>query len=202
MEPKNFIGEVKIDETAAKDFYEKRKSDLIVKSGLKGALPDRQATFEESKETITNYLKEVEARSMLKGRSDEIYAELVENINGPYKTFQKAASKLGFSVNETDFFSKNDTVEAIGDIPVIIEASSNLKEFELSKPLEITKGYIIFEVVAKKDVDEEAFEKDKEEYSKKVRELRSNVVLEKWLRALEGKAKLEIKLEELEKYYK
>jgi len=202
LEPKNFLDKVKIGETAAKDFYEKRKSELIVKSNLKGALPDRQATFEESKETIENYLKEVEARSMLKGRSNEIYAELTEKISGSGETFQKAASRLDLAVKETDFFSKYDIIEEIGDIPVIIEASSNLKKFELSEPLEITKGYIMFEVVDKKVADEEAFKKDKEEYSKKVRELRSNMVLEKWLRTLEGKSKLAIKLEEIEKYYR
>jgi peptidyl-prolyl cis-trans isomerase D len=202
LEPKNFLDKVKIDENAARDFYEKRKGELIVKSNLKGALPDRQATFEESKETIENYLKEVEARSMLKGMSGEIYAGLIKKIKSEGETFQKAASKLDLTAGETDFFSRKDNIEAIGDIPVIVEASYSLKEFELSKPLEITKGYIIFEVVAKKDADNEEFEKNKEEYSKKVRAFRSNMVMEQWLRRLEDKSKLAIKLEEIEKYYR
>ena len=202
LEPKDFLDKVKIDENAAKDFYEKRKNELIIKSNLRGALPDRQATFEESKETLENYLKEAEARPMLKKRSDEVYAGLVEKMKSTGETFQKAAAKLGLAVKETDFFSKKDAVEAVGDTPIIIEASSNLKDFELSKPLEIPKGYIIFEVVGKKDVDEEAFKKDKEEYSKRVKDLRSNMVMEKWLKALEDRAKLAIKLDETEKYYK
>ena len=200
--PESFFDKVKIDENAAKDFYEKHKNELIVKSGLKGSSGDRQATFEESKGMIENHLKEIEARPMLKKRADEVYAGLIEKIKGPGETFQKAAAKLDLAIRETDFFSKKDTPEAIGDAPAIIGASSNLKDLELSKPLEITKGYIIFEVTGKKDADEEAFKKDKEEYSKKVRELRSNIVLEKWLKTLEDRSKLAIKLEEIEKYYK
>ncbi|MDP2929449.1 MAG: peptidylprolyl isomerase [Candidatus Omnitrophota bacterium] len=202
LEVKNFLDKVKIGEDAAKDFYEKRKSEFRIKSDLKGSSSDRQATFEESKEAIENHLKEVEARSMLKKRADEIYAGLIEKMKGAGETFQKAAAKLNLTVSETDFFSKKDTVEAVGDTPVIIEASSDLKDFELSKPVEIAKGYIIFEVAGKKDADEETFKKDKEEYSKKVWDLRSNMVLEKWLKALEDRAKLAIKLDETEKNYR
>ena len=197
-----FSNGVKISEDAVKDFYEKRKSEFRIKSDLKGSSGDRQATFEESKEAIENHLKEVEARSMLKKKADEIYAGLIEKMKGAGETFQKAAAKLNLTASETDFFSKYDTVEAVGDTPVIIEASSDLKDFELSKPVEIAKGYIIFEVAGKKDADEETFKKDKEEFSKKVWDLRSNMVLEKWLRDLEDRAKLAIKLDETEKYYR
>ena len=139
---------------------------------------------------------------MLKIRSGEIYKELLERTGNISETFVSAASKLGLNVKDTDFFSKKDSVEAIGDTPVIVETSYGLKDFELSKPLEIGKGYIIFEIVDKKAADEEAFAKEKEEYSKKVLEARSNLVMEKWLRGLEDKAKLAIKLEDADKHYR
>ena len=201
LDPKDHLDKVSIDENAAKDFYDKNKSELIVKSNLKGAIPDRPATFEESKADIEKYLKEVEARKMLKIRSGEIYKELLERIGNKGETFGKAAAKLDLNVKDTDFFSRKDSVEAVGDAPVIVEASYGLKDFELSKPLEIGKGYIIFEVIAKKDADEEAFAMESEEYSKKLLEARSNIVMEKWLKGLEEKAKLAIKLEDADKHY-
>jgi hypothetical protein len=201
LEPKDYLGKVNIDENAVKDFYDKNKSGLMVKSDLKGGAPDRPATFEESKSDIEKYLKEAEARKMLEERSGEIYRELREKTEDNGETFSKAASKLGLNVKDTDFFSRKDSVEAVGDASVITEVSRGLKDFELSKPLEIGKGYIIFEVVSRKAADEEAFAKEKEEYSKKALEARSNLVMEKWLKGLEEKAKLAIKLEDAEKYY-
>lgn len=201
LEPKDHIDKVSIDENVLKDFYDKNKGGFIIKSNLKGAIPDRPATFEESKADIEKYLKEVEARKMLKERSGEIYKELLERTGNKGETFVRAASKLGLNVKDTDFFSRKDTVEAVGDTPVIVEASYGLKDSELSGPLEIDKGYIIFEVVGKKAADEEAFAKEKEEYSKKVREARSNLIMEKWLKELEDKAKLAIKLEDADKHY-
>ena len=138
---------------------------------------------------------------MLKEKSGEIYKELMEGIGNKGETFAKAASKLGLNVKDTDLFSRKDSIEAVGDAPVIVEASYGLKDLELSKPLEIGKGYIIFEVVDKKAADEEAFAKEKEEYSKKLLEARSNLMMEKWLKELEEKAKLAIKLEDADKHY-
>lgn len=199
LEPKDYMDEVSIDEAAVKDFYEKNRAEIMVKSNLKGAIADRPATFEESKADIEKYFKEAKARLMLKDRSSEIYKELLERKNKG-ETFAKAASRLGLSVKDTGFFSRKDSLEALGDAPVVVEASYGLKDGELSKPLEIGKGYVIFEIAGREDASEETFAKEKEEYSKKMLEAKNNLVMAKWLKDLEEKAKLAIKLEEIEKY--
>ena len=202
IEPKSFMDQVNIGEGAAKEFYDAHKNELIVKANINGTTPDRIATFEESKETIEKYLKEVEARKILKNKVEDIYKKLLERVKTKNETFTKAASGLGLTVKDTDFFSKMDTLENIGNIPIVIESASGLKDMELSKPVEIDKGLIIFEVVQRKNADEEAFKKDKEEYAKKVRERNINIIMEDWLKKAEGKASLAVKLEEVEKYYK
>ena len=199
LDPKESTDKVNIDAAAVKDFYDKNKSDLIVKSKLKGAIPDRPATFEESKAEIEKYLKEVEARKMLREKSAAIYKELLERIANKGETFANAASKMNLKVKDTDLFSRKDSVEAIGDTPVIIDAAYELKDAELSKPIETGKGFIIFQVAGKQAANEEAFAKEKEEYSKKVHETKANLVMEKWLKGLEGQAKLAVKLEEIDK---
>lgn len=80
--------------------------------------------------------------------------------------------------------------------------AAGLKTFEVSKPVEINKGFMIFEVTQKKDPDEEAFKKEKDEYGKKVRGRMSDSLMEKYLRGLETKANLAINLDDVEKYYK
>ncbi|MDP3791216.1 MAG: SurA N-terminal domain-containing protein [Candidatus Omnitrophota bacterium] len=202
MEPKDFLDQAKVDENAAKEFYEKHKSELMLKSNLKGALPDRSATFEESKDTIEKFIKEVEARKILKIKSEELYGKLLERMREKNETFEKAASQLKLTVKNTDFFSRADKIDDIGDIPVVAGIGSELKLFEVSKPVEITKGIIIFEVAQRKDPDEEAFKKEKDEYAKKVQEQKSNTFMEDHLRKLEGAASLAIKLEEIDKYYR
>jgi peptidyl-prolyl cis-trans isomerase D len=199
LEPKNFINEIVVDDNTAQDFYEKNKSDFMIKSNLKGALPDRQATFEQAKPSIVARLKEVEAAKTLKEKSYEVHKQLLERMEKNGETFEKAAPKMGMETKETDFFSITDNVEAIGNMYAVANAASKLKEFELSVPTETDKGYLIFEIVNKKAGDEEAFKKDKEEYSKKVRGRRMNIAMEGWLKTLEEKAQLAIKLEDMEK---
>ncbi|MFA5084867.1 MAG: SurA N-terminal domain-containing protein [Candidatus Omnitrophota bacterium] len=197
---KDYIDKVNIDKNAAKDFYDKNKDGIMIKSDQKGGGVDRLATFEEAKGNIEKHLKEVEARKILKERSGEIYKKLADRIGDNGETFGKAASRLGLEVKDTDFFSKKDPIEATNNAAFIITASRGLKELELSEPLEIDKGYIIFEITGKKDADEEAFAKDKEEYSKKLLAAKSDIMMEKWLKGLEDRAKLAIKLEETDKY--
>lgn len=199
LEPKDYIDEVDIDENAAKDFYDKNKGEVMIKSNVEGEFPDRPATFEESKIDIEKFLKEVEARKMLKDRSAEFYKELLERTENKGEALVSAASKLNLNVRDTDFFSRKDSVEAIGETPIIVEASYGLKDSELSKPVETSKGYIIFKVIEKKDADEEAFAEEKEEYSKKVLASRSNLMMEKWLKELEDNAELAINLEDADK---
>ncbi|MDD5174476.1 MAG: SurA N-terminal domain-containing protein [Candidatus Omnitrophica bacterium] len=197
---KDYIDKVNIDKNAAKDFYDKNKDGIMIKSDQKGGGVDRLATFEEAKGNIEKHLKEVEARKILKERSGEIYKKLADRIGDNGETFGKAASRLGLEVKDTDFFSKKDPIEATNNAAFLVTASRGLKELELSEPLEIDKGYIIFEITGKKDADEEAFAKDKEEYSKKLLAAKSDIMMEKWLKGLEDRAKLAIKLEETDKY--
>lgn len=202
VEPKELIEQVKLDEGAAEKFYEERKNELMVKSPLKGALPDRIATFTESKDAIEKLLKETEARKILKPKSEDLYANILERMKDKNETFEKAASQLKLTVKNTDFFSKTDKFDEPGDASVIASIGSDLKVLDVSKPVEITKGFIIFEVVQKKDPDEEAFKKDKDEYTKKIKEIRLNSIMEGYIRKLEGNAKLAINLEEIDKYYR
>jgi len=117
------------------------------------------------------------------------------------ETFENAATRLKLVIKNTDFFSKNDTLNELSNIPLIVDAGAGLKEHEISKPLEISKGSVIFEVTQKKDPDDEAFKKEKDEYSKKVRERKIDAFMEVYLKKSEDMSKPAIKFEDIEKYY-
>jgi peptidyl-prolyl cis-trans isomerase D len=199
---KDHIDEAKVDEKAVSDFYEKHKNELMLKSSLKGAIPDRAATFDESRESIEKFLKEVEARKTLKDKSLDIYNKIVELMEKKNATFEKAASELKLKTSASDFFSRSDKIDDIESVPMIANEAAGLKIFEVSKPVEINKGFMIFEVVQKKEPDEEAFKKEKDEYVKKVRAKMADSLMESYLRDLESKATLAIQLDDVEKYYR
>lgn len=201
IEQNGFLGKVKIEEADVKDFYEKNKDDLIIKSNLKGAVPDRPATFDEARETIEKRLKEAEAVKRSSKEGGDIYKEVVEEMAKKGEAFDKAALRFGYAVKETPFFSRTDTLDNLGAARIIAEAAAGLKDFEISKPVETNNGVIIFQVVERQIADEEKFKKEKEEYAKKVQEMKSNLLMEDWLKKAEERASLAIKLDEVEKYY-
>jgi len=202
MDLQDTLGQVKVAPEAIKDYYEKHKSELMLKSNLKGALADRPATFDESKDTIERYLREAEARKLLRAKSEEVYKKLAENTGDKPEAFESAAALWKLTLKNTDFFSRTDKLDDISDVGAIARIGSFLKESEISKPVELAKGIIIFKVVGRQASDEEAFKKEKDEYAKKVRARRVDQFMAEYLKKLEIVSKPAIKFEEIEKYYR
>ena len=82
------------------------------------------------------------------------------------------------------------------------EAASKLKTGDLSEPVHVKDGIIIFKLLETQNPDEEKFKKEKDEYAKKVVADKKNKFLENWLRNLESKSVLNIDLKDYEKYYR
>jgi hypothetical protein len=151
---------------------------------------------------IENYLKEIEARKITLEDVEDIYKKFIERLKNTDATFSRAASSLGFEVKNSQALSRGDNLEDIGDVSPVIDAASVLKDFEISKPAEVKDGYIVFEIVERLDADKERFKKEKDKYAGKIREKKSNAIMEEWLRKLEEKTKPAIKFEEIEQYYR
>jgi peptidyl-prolyl cis-trans isomerase D len=203
LEPKDVSDQVKLEKNAVKDFYDKHKSEMMIKTNSADpSSPKRMATLDESKETIEKYLKDTEIGKLLKAKSDEIYKSISDRVLFKKEAFEGAAAGLKLAAKNTDFFSKNDTVKDLSDVPVITDAGSGFKEGEIPRPLDISLGILIFQVKEKKAPDDEAFEKEKDEYLKKVRERRVDSFMEDYLKKMEEAAKPAVKFEDIEKYYR
>jgi len=202
LEPKDAFDQARVEEKAVKDFYEKHKGEMMVRSNAAGTQGERVATFDESKETIEKFLKEAEARKLLEAKSNDVYSKITEGVGSGKETFEGAALRLKLPAKSAGLFSRNDTLNELSDLDIIADAALELKEREISKPLETAKGFIIFEVTQKQAPDDEALKKEKDEYSKKVRERKIDAFMEDYLRKLEDVSKPAIKFEDIEKYYR
>ena len=128
------------------------------------------------------------------------YKKIMDLTSGG-ANFEDACSKLGLKAQETPVFAKSDYLEGIGEAVEVIGTAVKLKVGDVSAPVETRKGFLVFRVVDVQGYDEENFKKEKEEYSKRILEFKSNKFLENWLRDLESKNTLNIDLKDYEKYY-
>ncbi|MCX5678789.1 MAG: peptidylprolyl isomerase [Candidatus Omnitrophica bacterium] len=132
----------------------------------------------------------------------EGYSKLKDLMAKEKLSFEAAAAKLALNVKESAFFSKGETIEGIGEVGPLIETASTLKPDEVSTPIEMEKGAIIFRVSGREKFDEEKFKKEKDGYSKKLIELKKTRYIENWLRGLEKASTVNIDFKDYDKYYR
>jgi len=171
------------DEEALRDY--KKENDkftisYVVISAKKGD-KDRAAAIENAK---------------------KVYDKLVEKMTKNKLSFEKACSKLDLKAQESKPFIGSDFIEGIGRMRRVAELAETMKKDELSKPVEIQKGILIFKVSSIQPFDQEKFKKDKDDYIKKILINKKNAYMENWLREREKEAALQIDLGNYEKYYK
>ena len=134
--------------------------------------------------------------------ADVILKKITDAIGKENKSFEVASTDAGLKLQEPPLFSKTDYIEGLGEALPLAAEAAGMKKDDISTPVMTRKGVIIFKLVDVEGFDQDKFDKEKTEYSKKVLELKKNMALEIWLRKLEQANKLNIDLAEYEKYYK
>ena len=197
----NFAPKVSVDDAAVKDYYEKNKNEFVLpkKEGEKAA---GTAKFDDIKEGIRSYLAEREAKNMALKNAVELRKNIANLIDREKLSFADAVSKLGLKLSETVFFGKEDYLEGLGEAKPVVEEAVIVGKGNISIPVEVRRGAIIFTVLDTQKFDEERFKKEKDDFTKIILENKKNKFLEKWLVQLEAQASLNINLKEYEKYYK
>jgi len=133
--------------------------------------------------------------------AEKKYKEVIDLMANKAIAFEEAAEKSGLKIEKTEFFSKADYLDGIGEASQLTGAAAQLKAGEVSSPVQTRKGVLVFKLVETQNYNEENFKKEKPEYSKKVLEEKKNKFMEGWLKDLESKNKLNIDLKEYDKYY-
>ncbi|MCK5306415.1 MAG: peptidyl-prolyl cis-trans isomerase [Candidatus Omnitrophica bacterium] len=110
------------------------------------------------------------------------------------KGFKEAAAALSLNIEETDFFSRNDYIKGIGKSPGFIQSAFNLKIADISSIIRVAKGYCILTPQELKPIDEEQYQKDKEEFQEKALQAKKMEVYQIWFEDLLKQANIQSNL--------
>ena len=193
-----------ITDSEMRKFYEEHKQDFIaqIKDAEGKEASRRTATFDETKDNIKKFLIEAKARSLALESAGKTYEELRGLMDDKKLSFESAASRLGFKPQESQPFARSDKLEGLGEMGWAAAAAAELKKDEVSKPVEAGAGALIFRVTQTLPFDEEAFKKERGDFTKKALVDKKNLYTEEWITKLEKDAELNIDLGDYEKYYK
>ena len=110
------------------------------------------------------------------------------------KGWETLAKKEGLKIEHTDYFTRITSVPKIGYAPELQEMA-----FSLSKKnpfpetvFENDSGSYVIKWEGSKEIDEKAFEKEKEKYRAAILYAKQNRLFEQWLEALKTRAKIEL----------
>ena len=164
------IAEVSEDEIDV--FYEKNK-DLFREPG-EGEAPERLKTKDEARDAIVQSLKDEKSQGLAKEAAEDIYkiaeskGRSLKSSLRKYKSQKRSGKKRKdnkagiLEVSKTEFISRSDYVEGVGESRSIVEEAFGLEIGKVSKPIAIRKGFALIEPIKFQPMDEEEFEKQKE----------------------------------------
>ena len=199
-----FTDKVEVTDDEIAKYYEMRKEDFAIEVKEAEAKEAQKKYFrlDDVKGNIKAAVAALKAVPLAQKRAAEEREKISSIMESQKRTFEYACKELGLATGQTDFFSRTDFVNGIGEAQDMAMEAAGLKPGELSQAIAVRGGGILFTVTDTQGFDEEKFKKDKDEYSKKALEAKKNKYLEGWLRRLEEKAKLNISLADYEKYYR
>ncbi|MFA5143362.1 MAG: SurA N-terminal domain-containing protein [Candidatus Omnitrophota bacterium] len=200
----SFTNKVKVPDDEIKKFYDNNKASFVIQTQeAESKEPAKKiATFDEVKDVIKSMLAENRARPIALEAANKTYEDLRRLMDKDKLSFEAAAAKLKIKTQESVPFIKSDYLEGIGEAGWITAEAVKMKKGEISKPANVRKGILIFRVAETLPFDQETFKKEKEDFTKKVLAEKKNAYIEDWLREQEKGAKLNIDLNDYEKYYR
>jgi peptidyl-prolyl cis-trans isomerase D len=159
---------------------------------LKQKRTDYLPTLDEVKEKIKDAFVKEKSKELAKSNSDNYYSQILsKKQQNQNLEIAKIVEELSLTVKETEFFSRFTPTSDIGAYEDFNAAAFNLKEGEISQPLELPQGYfIIIDVSQRKPIDEAEFEKAKENLKKALLSEKKNEVFEQFFAQLKQKANL------------
>lgn len=199
-----FTDKVEVTEEEIAGYYDARKEDFVIqiKEAEAKEAQKKYLRLDDVKANIKTTIAGLKAVPLAQKKAAEEREQIASVMEKEKRTFEFACKEAGFTTGQTDFFSKSDFVNGIGEAQDMATEAAGLKPGELSRAVAVRAGGIIFTVTDTQAFDEEKFKKEKDEYAKKVLELKKNRYLEGWLTRLEEKTKLNISLADYEKYYR
>jgi len=198
IDPEEFKAEVELSDEEIKNFYEAQKQQfkegpkvkieylLLKLNDIDDRIVDvspsemedyykewtetdtQTLPFSEMKETIETTLKKKKKEKLAKEQAFRLSLKLLDQED--WKSF---ALKEGLLYQRTAFFSAEDEIEGIGYSPEVQREAFSLTLEEVSDPLKVEQGYIVFRIVDKKEPTVPPLKEISEKVAKKLREVKA-----------------------------
>lgn len=158
---------------------------------LKEKRIDYIPSFEEAKERVKNKLVKEKAKQLAKSKIEGYSSKInSEKQSNPNLSLVEIANKLNLAIPETDFFTRKTYPQELEESDSLIQAAFNLSEGEISQPVELEQGYVLMARTEFKPIDEEKFQKDKEDFKKALLEEKKNNIFDEYFAKLKSQAHL------------
>jgi len=137
-------------------------------------------TLDEAREQLVDSLKADKVRETLSLKGAEVRKKLEEGLKAS-KTFAQAAEGAGVKVDVLEPFSRSDTKLTGEDASLIQNSAAELKEGQISAPLEGPAGPVLVHVSKRQAVDPEDLEKQKKTLLPMLETQRVDGLLSEWI---------------------
>lgn len=154
----------------------------------------RPLTFEEAKMQLEETLKSERTREALSLKATEARNKVDEAVKAG-KEFKAAAEAAGLKVETPEPFARSDASLKLDDAPVIQNSAFELKEGQMSTPLEGKDGSIIVFLAKKLPINEEDFEKQKPGLMPMLETARVDGLLVEWIDRQRASSGLQIAMQ-------
>ncbi|MBN1526253.1 MAG: SurA N-terminal domain-containing protein [Candidatus Omnitrophica bacterium] len=201
VDPKDFLDKVSVDDEEVKQYYENNKAGMMFTPQGQDKSAARQASFEEAKDTIRKLLTEAKARRSAFTDAQESYKKIAD-LMAEKQSFEAAAQKLGLKVSETPLFSRTDYLEGMGEAALLAAVAASLDIGQAAGPIETRGGIAIVKLSEIEKPDQEKFAKEKDDFARAVLERKRGRFVEDWLREVEKTTTLNVRLDDIDKYFR
>ena len=160
---------------------------------VKEIIPSREKTKKEISPYIVGMLKDEKSLALAGTAASNAY----EKVKKENLSLKDIAKQMDLKLQKTEFISRFDYIEGVGESYGLVDMAINIGVGEISKPLEIRKGFALLEPIEIQFVEEENFQTEKEDYQSKVLSVKKMKALEDWFNNARVGTSLEVDLNRL-----
>lgn len=142
--------------------------------------PPENSDLEAVKESVLEDFKSSRAEEAVREKAFA-FAETTQEEG---QTFQGVARRQRLSITISDFFTRSSQIDdTLGMAPEVMNLTQQMKEGEISPPLQVVNGYTVFQVTEIKLPGDEEFEQEKETLTENITGQKRSRFFSSWIQA-------------------
>ena len=153
---------------------------------IKSKIAPRQLTYEQARQQAKNMLIIEKASSAAYETAKNIFELLQSNSS----VLENIAEDLNYSVLKADNISRKSHIEHIGQSDDFLKEVFSLNINKTTGPIKVPGGFAIARLDSITPIDDEAYQKDKSEFTEKLLQGKKSSFFQKWFNDLKAKANL------------